>query len=301
MDKPFDRLSKDLAEDDPRALLHLMGELPINADASVVAESPELGFSPLEVDHLFRIRHQEREWLSHYEVQTRWRASMPQRMGRYGALLALKHNLPVESTLVMLVERFAPRDIPDRTELNLGSVRCSHHYRVVRFWELDAAALLSLDRPRLLPWVALMNTTPEAAREALSRLQKLQDRDLAFRFRVLAGLRYPNKEGLDVLIERLNKMLTKEMLKDSWAYMEVLEEGVAEGLEQGRGLGLAAGRDEEARRLLARMLAVRFPELPVRPLEQLDAARIETLFDRCVLAPTAEDVRTILASAGIVD
>jgi len=35
--KPYDRLFKSLAEDDPRGLLHLFGSLPLDAEAEVEA------------------------------------------------------------------------------------------------------------------------------------------------------------------------------------------------------------------------------------------------------------------------
>lgn len=108
MAKPYDRLFKTLAEDDPRGLLRLFGSLPLDVEAEVRALEREVAAPALAVDHAYQVRTAEREWLEHYEVQTRYRQDVPERLVRYGVFLALRTGLMVYTTLALLVERYAP-------------------------------------------------------------------------------------------------------------------------------------------------------------------------------------------------
>jgi hypothetical protein len=77
MPKPYDRLFKSLAEGDPRGLLHLFGSLPLDAEAEVQALEREQNLPLLSVDHAYVIRTPQREWLAHFEVQTRYNPTCP--------------------------------------------------------------------------------------------------------------------------------------------------------------------------------------------------------------------------------
>jgi len=104
-------------------------------------------------------------------------------------------------------------------------------------------------------------------------------------------------------------MLTEEMLEESSYYQMILEKGIEKGIERGiergiekgiekgieRGIdkGIAAGRIEEGRRMLRRLLVLRFPGLESLPeIDTItDPERIEGLLEAVVTAPDAETAR----------
>lgn len=65
---------------------------------------------------------------------------MPERIAWYMTSLALKFRIPVDSTLVLLVERHAPREVPGQCRIRLGSLEVVTQYRVERLWEMDPDA-----------------------------------------------------------------------------------------------------------------------------------------------------------------
>ena len=125
MSGPYDRLFKTLVEDDPRGFLHLFGSLPLDAKAEIEVVDRELNLPTLSVDHVYRVRAEQKEWLAHYEVQTRYKSDVPERLAWYAQSLALKFKIPLETVLILLVERYAPENVPTRYELDLGSIRIS--------------------------------------------------------------------------------------------------------------------------------------------------------------------------------
>src|SRR5262249_51089849 len=128
----------------------------------------------------------------------------------------------------------------------------------------------------LLPWMTLMQTTPEQLANIARQIGQSRDSGLALQFAMLGGLRY-DKSDLQELLARANPMITEEMIRESSAWellfggaveqgrVQGLEQGrvqgLEQGLEQGREEGQSAGRIEEARHLVQRILGVRFPEI----------------------------------------
>lgn len=98
-------------------------------------------------------------------------------------------------------------------------------------------------------------------------------------------------------------MLTNEQLEESSYYQMILEKGMEKGIEKGIAKGIAkgmqTGRLEEARRVLRRLLVLRFPGLETLP--ELDAVtspeRIESLLEAIVTASDAEAARAAIRQA----
>ena len=304
---PYDRLFKTLAEEDPRGLLHLFGSLSLEAKAEIEVLDRELNLPTRAVDHLCRVRTGKRQWLVHYEVQTHYNSDLPQRLARYGQVLALLYQIPIETVLILLVERHAPKKVPTGYHLDLGSIRIVAQYRVVRVWQLDGNRILKTRRASLLPWVSLANSSQRDLQQAAGRIASSRDRELAAKFVVLGGLRY-DKDDLAAMLGKVGSMLTQEMIEESSFYQMIIEKGVAKGMEKGitkgieRGMekGLARGRRvgrlDEARRNLRRILALRFPQIQSLPeLNALkDLGRIEALLDALVTAKDARSARAAI-------
>lgn len=292
MSKPYDRLFKTLAEEDPRGLLHLFGSVPLEVEAQVRAVEREVAAPALEVDHVYHVQTAEEEWLEHYEVQTRYKSDVPERLVWYGVTLALRSRLPVRTTLVLLAERYAPARVRASGQVKTGCLEMISRYRVVKVWKLEAAMVLRLGRPSLLPWVALMRGSPGALRSAAKEIVRLGSRKLAEELVVLGGLRYDKKE-LAAMLGRLSAMLTEEMLQDSSYYQMILEKGMEKGIEE--------GSVTEARRVLRLVLSLRFPGLEGAP--ELDAItereRLEALLAAVVTAADREGAGAVIRGAAI--
>ena len=188
MPGPYDRLFKTLAEDDPRGLLHLFGSLPLDADAEIQVIDRELNLPTLSVDHVYRVRTGQKEWLAHYEVQTHYESDVPERLAWYGQSLVLKFKIPIETVLILLVERYTPKTVPTGYELDLGSIQIRLRYRVVRLWEIDPGAILEAGRPSLLPWVTLTRLSHQDLEQAARQIAFRRDPKLAAEFVLLGGL-----------------------------------------------------------------------------------------------------------------
>ncbi len=213
-------------------------------------------------------------------------------MLRYALLLALKYpGAEIRSTLVLLAERGTPRSVPAGVEADLGGLRLQSKYQVIRMWELDPKPAMDSDRPGLLPWVGLMQSSPEEFLTALHRVEASGDPKLRALAVLLGGLRY-DKDGIRELLGRISNMfITKEILRESSVskdFIRELEEeaiaagmakGLAKGMEEGVKHGIEQGRVDEARRIIRTFVSVRFPALGDLPkLDKVaDAWRLEEL------------------------
>jgi len=272
--KPYDRLLKNLADDDPRGLLYLFGVLPVSASDVEIANLPREVLAPsLEVDHLYRLRSGHEERLVHLEFQTHYKLDLPDRLMRYSMLLHLKYRLPVECVLVLLAERNSPADVADSHRLHSGGLRIWLDYRVVRLWEIDGGAVLAVDKSRILPLVPLLKVSPEQLWRAAEGIAKSQDGTRQLEFLTLGGLRY-DKDQLRKLLEAVMlNILTPELIRES-SFFEIMREAVEPMIR-------AEIQITDARRALRRVLKVRFPGLETAPeLDTIhDIDRLESLIE----------------------
>lgn len=296
MSKPYDRIFKSLAEDDPLGLLYLFCGLDLNSGVEVRALDREVRSPVRMVDHVFRVRGPGEDWLAHFEAQTHCQSDLPARLLGYAATLALQYRLPVQTTLVLLVERNAPRSVPSRRREVYGSLTLSLDYRVIRLWELDSTPVLRAGRPKLLPWVSLMGGPEDSLTEALRRVRNSRDPGLAAQTVILGGLRY-DENVLAEMLGRGNKMISDEIVRESSYYKKILREGMEKGVEKGMAKGIAKGiirgRLDEARRSVKKIAKLRFSETVSLPdLDSInDPAILEELQDRLIVASDATAAR----------
>ena len=306
MSKPYDRLFKTLAEEDPRGLLHLFGSLSLDVEAKIEAVEREVGLPALAVDHVYNVQTHNQHWLAHYEVQTHYKSDVPERLVWYGVALALKFKLNIETVLVLLLERHAQPAVPEEHVIDLGGIKIQAQFRVKRLWEMEAREALDAGRANLLPWVTLMRSSEAELRLAAEEIVKTGDVRIATDFVLLGGLRY-DKDDLAAMLGRMRTMLTEEMLKESSTYQWILKDGMEkgmqkgmeQGLQQGLQQGVIQGRSEEARRVLRLILGERFPDLENLP--ELDAIadpqRLEGLLVEVLTTPDAATARSAIQRA----
>ncbi|HWQ34788.1 MAG TPA: hypothetical protein VNQ79_18205 [Blastocatellia bacterium] len=299
--KPYNSAFKDLTEQDPEALLQLIGALPPGATVRLLPR--EVSVQALLPDQPFEITHADGQHLAHVEAQTRYEPDIPSRIADYNVYLWVRYRLPVYSYVLVLTPRGLPDEPPVSLAIEAGWLRLIVSYQIVRLWELDAEAALNSGRENLLPFVPLMRgglAELEKGAQALRQVEsETRRRELALHFVMLGGLRYNREQIFDVL-ERMT-MIPLEQLKESSVYQFFAEEerkkGIAQGLEQGLEEGLEQGRLEgmiaAAADLLRRLAARRFPGFEFGPeLEQI--RNPETLEQLCLELdelPDAEALR----------
>jgi hypothetical protein len=223
-------------------------------------------------------------------------------MAWYATALALKFRMPVETVLILLVEKNAPVNVPDFCRIELGSFSLAASFRVARMWEIDPQIVFQANRISLLPWVTLMACPGQELDQAAARVAASRNPRTTAEFMLLGGLRY-DKNDLASMLGRMGSMLlSQEIIEQSWFYQEILEKGMKDGIQKGiekgivqgieRGIeqGVIAGRLEELRRVLRRVVSMRFSELGNLP--ELDAVkdpdRLESLHDRLIVANNPE-------------
>jgi predicted transposase YdaD len=294
--KMYDQAFKYLAENDPRALLVMLGALPPDAAATVTRLPKELISSAVIPDELYLIEYRGERWIAHIEAQTRYASDVPVRLLDYAVRLRIGYDIPVRTFLLLLTKRGVPESPPTEVTVELGRLRITFGYEVVKLWELAATDFLNPERPALLPFVPLM----AGGRDALAALPDAARRgELELHFLVLGGLRY-DVATLIALLER-SSMIPLEQLRESSIYQLILQEGKAEGRQEGRQEGREEGLErgleqglERERALVARLLRRKFSELPedlvarVRALPREPLERLaEDLLDLSDLAALA--------------
>ena len=300
MRTPIDRIFKNTAEIEPRAFLHLFGSLRIDQPAEVRELGREIGLEAVHLDHLYEVRTPLWHGLRHFEFQTRYQTNVPQRLTDYDLYAYLRYKLPIYSTLVLPVQKYAPAGVPEALHTVAGGLTIDCQFTVIRMWELDPDEIFKLDRPPLLPFIPLVSGDRRDWNRAAEQIVETGDRSLASAFISLGGLRYDQTE-LEGLLEKvlLEELLKPDLIRHSSVIAPLIAQAEKEAGERGLSQGLSRGRIEEARRMLELVVAQRFPSLPIPPGIQAiaDPARIESLLGAILAAATAAEAESAIRSA----
>jgi predicted transposase YdaD len=244
----------------------------IDADVSTVTAA---------ADKVLRV-HDPDPRLVHLELQAGRDVHLPQRTLRYNVLLDYRHDLPVESVVVLLhpeadgaeLTGVLQRRRPD------GQSYLEFHYQVVRVWQQPVTALLA-GGLATLPLAPLSDLAGETLATVLRRIDERVQREappaqadmLRAATFVLAGLRYPP----EILVPLFQGM---RAMKESSTYQYILAEGRAEG----QALGRAEGRAEGMQKTLLLLGRKRFgpPDAATRKALKAitEVSRLEQLSER---------------------
>ena len=282
--KQFDATTKQLVETDPLSWVRLVG-LP-GASAQVV--EADLATVTAEADRVLRVDGPE-PYLAHLEFQTGYDATMGKRLLRYNALLHYRHDLPVESTVVLLRRE---ADGPQLTgtlrygTAPAGTAALDFRYRIVRVFEQDPNAVLA-GGLATLPLAPLCAVSADAVQRVVDGMRARIEREaspaeagmLWTATYVLMGLRYPRAFSEQMLKE-------VRQMKDSVTYQAIIAEGEARGETRGRA--------KEARDLILRLGRKRFgpPAAPAAAaLAAIDSVeRLEQLAERLLEAESWDEL-----------
>jgi predicted transposase YdaD len=272
--KPFDATTKELLQRNPQAWLEFLlgrelGQVRVvDADLSTITS---------EADKVFQVGGRK-PWMVHVELVSQRRVDLPRRTQRYNILVRCRHDLPVQS-IVVLLRRQA--DGPSLTgtyqdRLPDGFLYHDFRYNILRVWERPVEELLT-GNLATLPLAPIAQVSSADLPAVIRRMDERFDReadpreigDLWAATYLLMGLVYPENVA-KALVQGVRKM------KESATYQAILREGKAEGK--------AEGKVEEAQRILLRLGRKRFGQAKagirakIETITDLD--RLERLADR---------------------
>lgn len=200
-----------------------------NTDALVLVKSSAVG-----------------EFLTLFEIQTRYSAEMPLRMTAYAALARAKYQKPVFPVLVNILPYGG--EIPNSFETEFLGLQARQDYRVINLWETDAEEILAKNLSALIPFIPTMRggTDTKLLQKAQMQLEldeelqgttKLGDLEMALRIfaKVILG-----EKANDIL-----RWTMIDLIVESPYYKEIV----------------GKGQKEESERIVSKLLTRRFGEL----------------------------------------
>jgi predicted transposase YdaD len=306
MPKQWDSTMKSLVNDNPEDFITWLIK-DAHYEATV---SPELISRNIHTDGLYRVTIADKPYLIHVEFQKRGDSKMAQRLCEYNLLATWQYEVPVYSFVLYLTQSQPIAKSP--YQVLLADRKPAHLFRFwpIKLWELEAEEILESGRSGLLPLVPL--THQGQSPDTIERvIQILYDEGrnpnaglLALTYG-LAALVIQDKEGQDWLQKRF--AMLDEILEESWAFKQLrqkaLEEGLAQGLEQGleqgREQGLEQGREQELEEILYSFVKIRFPQLlPIAQAKRaqiMDHAELQKLVIQVGTARNEDEARSFLS------
>ena len=189
INKPFDRILKSFADEEPALFLRILGFVPAGVEADIQPLRPESAPAVVLPDFVaVMLKALQEPVIAHAEFESRYDSDVPKNMARYGGSLSWQHQMPVDSVLVLLRPEGVPAQVPEMGRYDIGATQTAHPYRVVRLWQLDPTPVLETNNPRLLPWALLMRSTDEEARRIASIVASQGDDEAVSRFLQLGSL-----------------------------------------------------------------------------------------------------------------
>lgn len=242
----------------------------------------ELMARHLFADALLKVLVDGKQALLHVEFQTYEDDAMERRMLEYNVLAERQYDgLPVCSFVIYLQKRKVAQTPYVRRFVD-GQIVHQFHFRVVKLWEVPAQFILDQDLDGLLPLLPLTmgGKEPEVISIMVNRLAKSGDKNLLSLAEMVGGLVF-SRQSEKTWFERKFAMLD-EILKESWVYQKIVNEGLQEGRQQGREEGRQQGW-RSSRQTIIDLVNRRFPALSdlasrrVADMTDLDALRILTV------------------------
>ena len=286
--KAYDQAFKSLSDVDPRGLLDIFGVLPHGMDAEVEPLPRDIAARPLVIDTGYFVRPlRGKAFIALFEALTSWKTEIGARLASYGSGLGDRYQMPIRVFPLPMAKHACPARPPAFGRAEWGDVQVTARLRWIKPWEIDAGVVLERNSPTLDPWAVLFRMSDVQKNEVITRVKdRPQDAGLV---RILGGMRYRKNVGEWKEFEgRLNQMITREMMRESLAVQEWLEEGRQEG------------ELKEARFALLTFLDRKYPNLPVRDkIEAIpDLDVLNSLFTEVINAPDAATVLDAIQNPG---
>lgn len=226
MAKTWDNIMKRMVAANPQ---HFLNWLTLGAQ--LVRElSPILKTRDLEADGLYVILWYGIEMILHLEFQRRGDKEMGKRLWEYNATVSISSDLPVYSLVIYLRKERKMVEAPYIQRLPNGRPVHAFFYEAVKLWELPAELFFQPGLEGLLPLVTLAQDGKrrEVVDEMIRRLIASSKTDLLTFAYTFAALVFTRADDHDWLTERF--AMYKKELEDSWAYQNILRDGIEQGI-----------------------------------------------------------------------
>jgi predicted transposase/invertase (TIGR01784 family) len=223
----------------------------------------ELSLEPIRADTLIFLESEE--LILHIEFQTDPKEDIPYRMLDYATRLYRRYpDKPIHQVVIYLRKS----DSPKVRQNDYKQGKTSHQFEVIRLWEQPSEPLLKA--PGLFPFAILAQAEKQEnlLRQIAQEIEQISDSreqsNLAASTAILAGL----------VLEKdiIQRLLRKDIMKESVIYQEIWSEGLQEGRQEGRQEGEA----NLVLRLLNRRIGDISPEL-LPNIRSLDLEQLENL------------------------
>lgn len=268
----FDATTKHLIEMDPSAWLRLLNLIDIPAEII----DADLSTVSADADKVIHILTEKRSLL-HWELQSGYDLTLPDRTLLYSILLKNRHHLPVRSVVLLLHPKADGAHMSGVLVYeNSEGIYNDFRYEVIRLWLLPVKILLE-GGLATLPLATLAMMAPDEIETVFSRMRRRIESEatpkeigeLLTASGILMGLRYK----ADVIKKLMQGVI---QMKESSFYQMILDEGREEGSIKGEA--------NEARKVILRIGRKRFGEPNAATSSQIEdiesLEKLEMLIDR---------------------
>jgi predicted transposase YdaD len=244
-------------------------------------------------DILLKMRVDGKTALLHVEVQKCIEAEMPIRVWEYNVAATLEHRCPAYSFVIYLMpdgNKEVPKasltwGLPERGQVH------AFQYTNIELWTRSVEALWE---PGLLGILPLALLAADGMRyevcEAICERVKVNS-DLLSLTLTLATMVFTSQADQRWLRRMMD--MFEDIVRDTWFYQHILEQGLEQGRAQEREQALG-----EIRLILLDMVRVRFPDVTGLAQQRANAMHDTTLLRQVIrqmmLASTAEEARRSL-------
>ena len=308
MNKPWDNGSKRLLDEATQDFLDWI----LQGAFFTGQRSQEFESRQLDADSMHEMIFQDERMLCNIEFQSGPDPEMELRLLEYCVLAYRRYSCPVHTVVIYLKKGGKVAVSPFVIRLPDGEEVLRYNFRVINLYEIPYEEMLAKGLPGILPLVplALDGARREVVEEVIRRLAQPGEpvrKELLALTRLFASLAFKSQEDQEWLRRRFEML--KDILRETPAFQQILEEGREEGLEEGLEKGLEKGRKEGSeleqqrhlqslRQKLLNLIHVRYSGLSSLAQEQLPLIKepevLEDLFFKIAIAGSVEEVRNAL-------
>src|SRR5947209_3610003 len=230
-------------------------------------KTPNLDNRQIEADNLYEIFLNNKRCLVHIEFQSTYDRQMARRMWEYNMLATFTYKLPTYSIVIYLKKCSVTEPQYIGTFPNGEKVH-AFWFKVIKLWETPLEVLKQTGLIGIFPLMVLAQDgkRPEVVEEVINSLEAAGGKsatELLSLTYLFASLAFEKESDRAWLKWRFNML--RDVLRDTWAYQEILQEGRKEGLQ-------------EQRLTLLEIVRSRFPNI-----EPLAKKAVEAINDSTVL------------------
>lgn len=283
-----------MAARDRRAFLHVAGCLRLNEEASVVPWERELVATQKIVDHLFVVKRRgASKYLEYVESLASWKTRDIEEIILRAMSISSVPDLwdyDIHTTIMIALPRDVPKALPPEFRRFRGALRTYLDVRYRKTWEIPGSEILEMNRPSVLPLVALSQHSPAELAEAADRLKRQGDEELISQF--LVNMAYVYNEEEVTRFEMLFAKETREIAELTWLGKGLIAKGRKQGERIAQRRALRSMQDG-----IRDMIEARFPGLAETPdLARLpDEAAARELMVAVAKARNRQQVRAAIA------